>query len=128
MGPAAAFGYRGIPGLQIVGLFQQVTSFAYTSSHSISVSSLTIQPIVTYELGRGWYLKSSDATWTINYRHKTSTEIPLSAGFGKLWKFGDGYSVDASFPENGWPRQFDTQTEQSTLRFQVNLLLPKVEL
>ena len=31
LGPAAAFGYRGILGWQIAGLFQQATSFAYTS-------------------------------------------------------------------------------------------------
>jgi hypothetical protein len=60
MGPAAAFGYRGIPRLQIAGLFQQATSFAYTSRKSTPVSSLTFQPILTYQLGNGWYLNSSD--------------------------------------------------------------------
>jgi hypothetical protein len=129
MGPAGAFGYRGIPRLQIAGLFQQGTSFAYTSSHSVPVSSLQIQPMLSYQLGRGWYLKSSDATWTINYRHKTSTEIPLSAGFGKVWKFGEGYAIDTSF-SGEWMayRQFEPQTEQFTLRFQMNLLLPQLEL
>ena len=129
MGPAWAFGYRGIPRLQIAGLFQQATSFAYTSSHSVPVSSLQIQPILTYQLDRGWYLKSSDATWKINYRHNTSTEIPLSAGLGKVWKFGAGYAIDTSV-SGEWMvyRQFDPQTEQFTLRFQVSLLLPQVEL
>ncbi len=129
MGPAWAFGYRGIPRLQIAGLFQQATSFAYTSSHSVPVSSLQIQPILSYQLGRGWYLKSSDATWKINYRHKTSTEMPLSAGFGKVWKFGQGYAIDTSVSgERMVYRQFDPQTEQFTLRFQVSLLLPEVQL
>ncbi len=129
MGPAAAFGYRGIPRLQIAGLFQQGTSFAYTSSHSVPVSSLQIQPILSYQLGRGWYLKSSDSTWTINWRHKTSTDMPLSAGLGKVWKFGEGYAIDTSF-SGEWMayRQFDAQTEQFALRFQINVLLPKVEL
>ncbi len=129
MGPAWAFGFRGIPRLQIAGLFQQATSFAYSSSHSVSVSSLQIQPMLSYQLGRGWYLKSSDATWKINWRHNTSTEMPLSAGFGKVWKFGEGYAIDTSF-SGEWMayRQFDPQTEQFTLRFQVNLLLPQVEL
>ena len=129
MGPAWAFGYRGIPRLQIAGLFQQATSFAYSSSHSVPVSSLQIQPILTYQLGRGWYLKSSDATWKINWRHNTSTEIPLSAGFGKVWKFGEGYAIDTSVSAE-WMvyRQFDPQTEQFTLRFGVSLLLPQVQL
>jgi len=129
MGPAWAFGYRGIPGLQIAGLFQQGTSFAYTSSHSVPVSSLQIQPMLSYQLGRGWYLKSSDATWKINYRHHTSTEIPLSAGLGKVWKFREGYAIDTSFSSEWMAyRQFDPQTEQFTLRFQINLLLPQIEL
>lgn len=129
IGPAAAFGYRGIPRLQIAGLFQQATSFAYTSSHSVPVSSLQIQPILSYQLGRGWYLKSSDSTWKINYRHKTSTEIPLSAGFGKVWKFDSGYAMDTSL-SGEWMvyRQFSSQSAQFTLRFQLNLLLPQVEL
>jgi hypothetical protein len=129
MGPAWAFGYRGIPRLQIAGLFQQATSFAYSSSHSVPQSSLQIQPMLSYQLARGWYLKSSDATGKINYRHNTSTEIPLSAGFGKVWKFGEGYAIDTSFSSE-WMvyRQFDPQTEQFTLRFQVNLLLPQVQL
>jgi hypothetical protein len=129
IGPAGAFGYRGIPRLQIAGLFQQGTSFAYSSSHSVPVSSLQIQPMLSYQLGRGWYLKSSDSTWTINYRHKTSTEIPLSAGFGKVWKFSEGYAIDTSFSAE-WMvyRQFDPQAEQFGLRFQMNLLLPQLEL
>jgi hypothetical protein len=129
MGPAWAFGYRGIPRLQIAGLFQQATSFAYSSSHSVPQSSLQIQPMLSYQLGRGWYVKSSDSTWTINWRHNTSTQIPLSAGFGKVWKFSEGYAIDTSF-SGEWMvyRQFSTQTEQFALRFQVNLLLPQLEL
>lgn len=128
VGPAWAFGYRGIPRLQIAGLFQQATSFAYSSSHSVPVSSLQIQPILSYQLDHGWYLKSADASWKINYRHNTSTELPLSAGLGKVWKFGDGYALDTSVSAE-WMvyRQFDPQTEQFTVRFAVSLLLPQLE-
>jgi hypothetical protein len=66
------------PGLKISALLQQATSFAYTSSKSTPVTSLTFQPIISCQLGHGWYLKSSDATWTFNLHHKTSTTIPLS--------------------------------------------------
>jgi hypothetical protein len=129
MGPAWAFGYRGIPRLQIAGLFQQATSFAYSSSHSVPQSSLQIQPMLSYQLGRGWYLKSSDSTWTINWRHKTSTQMPLSAGFGKVWRFGEGYAIDTSFSCEWMAyRQFSTQTEQFALRFQMNILLPQIQL
>lgn len=127
-GPAAGFSYRGIPGLNVAGLLQQATSFAYTSSKSAPVSSLTFQPILTYQLGRGWYVKSSDATWTINWYRETSTTIPLSAGFGKTWELSKGYAIDTSV-SGEWTcyRQFVNQTEQFTINFQVALLLPKVE-
>jgi hypothetical protein len=129
MGPDWAFSFKRIPGLNIAGLFQQNTSFAYSSSHSVPVSSLQIQPILSYQLGRGWYVKSSDSTWTINWRHKTSTQMPVSAGFGKVWKFDNGYAIDTSFAGE-WMvyRQFATQAEQFGLRFQVNVLLPQVKL
>ena len=127
-GPAGAFSYRGIPNLNIAGLLQQATSFAYTSSKSAPASSLTFQPILTYQLGHRWYLKSSDATWTIKWYHKTSTTIPLSAGFGKTWELSQGYAIDTS-ASGEWMvyRQFERQTEQFTINFQVGLLLPQLE-
>ena len=128
MGPAWAFSWR-FDRLKIAGLIQQATSFAYTSSHSVSVASIQIQPIVTYQLGRGWYLKSSDATWKIDLRHKSSTEIPLSAGFGKVLEVANGYTINlAAAGEWMAYREFDTQTEQFTLYFQVSLLLPQLEI
>ena len=128
-GPAGGFSYRRIPGLNIAGLLQQATSFAYTSSTAIPGSSFTFQPILTYQLGHDWYLKSSDATWTFNLRHKTSTTIPLSAGFGRVWELSKGYAIDTS-ASGEWTayRQFANQTEQFTINFQVGLLFPKLEL
>jgi hypothetical protein len=128
IGPAGAFSYRGIPRLNIAGLLQQATSFVYTSPKSAPTSSLTFQPIITYQLGNDWNVKSSDATWTINLRHKTSTTIPLSAGLGKTWKLSKGYAVDTSV-SGEWMvyRRFANQTEQFTINFQLSLLLPTVE-
>jgi hypothetical protein len=128
IGPAWAFSWK-VDRFKIAALFQQATSFAYTSSHSVSVASMQIQPIVTYQFGHGWYLKSSDANWTINLRHKTSTQIPLSAGIGKVWNIGSGESLNAAI-SGEWMayRQFSTQTEQFTLNFQISLLLPQLEI
>jgi hypothetical protein len=80
-------------------------------------------------LETAWSAKSSDATWTFNLRHKTSTTIPLSAGLGKVWKLSDNYAVDTSI-SGEWMiyRQFSSQTEQFTLNFTVSLLLPKLDL
>lgn len=129
IGPAAGFAYRGIKGLNISGLMQQATSVAYTSSTAKPVTSLTFQPILSYQLGHEWYVKSSDATWTFNLRRHTSTTIPLSAGVGKVWELSSGYAIDTSF-SGEWIvyRQYADQTEQFTLNFQIGLLLPKLEL
>ena len=128
-GPAAAFRYRPIPGLLISGLMQQATSFAYTSSDRTPISRLTFQPMISYQLVRGWYVRSSDATWTFNLRHRTSTTIPLSAGLGKVWKLSRGTAINGSVAGE-WMvyRQFAPRAEQFTLKFQMTLLFPTVEL
>ncbi len=129
VGPAAGFAYRAIKGLNISGLLQQATSFAYATSSAKPVTSLTFQPILSYQLGNAWYLKSSDATWTFNLRHNTSTTIPLSAGFGRVWSFSSGYAINTSV-SGEWTtyRQFSNQTQQFTVNFQVGLLLPQLQL
>ncbi|MGH7988443.1 MAG: hypothetical protein ACREQX_19445 [Candidatus Binataceae bacterium] len=128
MGPALGFSYRGIQSLNLAGLVQQGTSFAYTSSHSAPVTSISFQPMISYQLGDGYYLKSSDAILAFNLRHNTSTTIPISAGAGKVWKLSQGYSLDTSV-SGEWMvyGQFSTRTEKFTLSFQISRLLPKVE-
>jgi hypothetical protein len=124
-GGASGFRYNGVRGLLLSALVQQATSFAYTSPRRTPLTSLTVQPILTYQLGRGWYLKSSDATWTFNLRHNTSTEMPVSAGVGKVWKFADGLALN--FAVSGeWMayRQFDRHTEQFTVNFEGTMLFP----
>jgi hypothetical protein len=128
-GPAAALVYRGIPNLLLGGLLQQGTSFSYTSPDRKPVTKLTFQPFFVYQLGQGWYVKSRDATWRFNLRHNTSTEIPLSAGIGKVWKFDEDRALNASLVGE-WMvyRQFASQVEQFTLKFEINVLLPRLRL
>ena len=86
MGPAAAAKYLGVPHLMVGFLFQNRISFAYTNSSARPQSQMQFQPLISYTLGHGWYLKSSDSTWTINWRHGRSTTIPISLGFGRVFK------------------------------------------
>ena len=128
-GPAAAFRYRPIPRLLISGLIQQATSFAYTSPDRTPVTALTFQPMLSYQLGRGWYVRSSDAIWTLNLRHATSTTIPVSAGLGKVLNLSNSTAINSSVAGE-WMvyRQFAPRTEQFTLKFQMTLLFPSIEL
>jgi hypothetical protein len=89
---------------------------------------MKFQPLISYALGRGWYVKSSDATWTVNWRHNTSTTLPISFGFGRVWKLA-GPEVD-TWVSGQWTayRQFASITPKYTLRFGVTLLFPNVEL
>src|SRR6266550_7092556 len=86
VGPAAAAVYRGIPHLTAGFIFQNPISFAYTNSSATPQSQMQFQPRISYTLGRGWYVKSSDSTWTVNWRHGSSTTIPMSLGVGRVWK------------------------------------------
>ena len=129
LGPAFAFRDWPTPHLIVSALLQQATSFAYTSASRKPVTSLTIQPMITYEFRPDWYISSNEATWKINFRQHTSTTIPLSAGIGKIWRFANDASLNTSL-SGEWMlyRQFAPQEEQFTLKFQVTMLFPKLEL
>lgn len=126
VGPAAA--YRGVPHLMVGFLFQNPISFAYTNSSATPQSQMEFQPLVSYTLGRGWYVKSADSTWTVNWRHGSSTTIPISLGFGKVWKF-EGPELN-TWVSGEWTayRQYTSITPMYTVRLGLTLLFPHFEL
>src|SRR5271169_2366636 len=128
VGPAAAAKYLGIPHLMVGFLFQNPISFAYTNSSATPQSQFEFQPLVSYTLGHGWYVKSADSTWTVNWRHGSSTKIPISLGFGRVWKF-EGLEFNG-FVSGEWTayRQYTKVTPMYTVRFGVTLLFPHFEL
>ncbi len=127
-GPAAAAVYRGIPHLMIGFLFQNPISFAYTNSSATPQSQMEFQPLISYQLGRGWYVKSADSTWTVKWHHHTSTTTPISLGFGRVWKT-PGPDLD-TWVSGEWTagRQFTNITPMYTVRFGVTLLFPHFQL
>ncbi len=54
---------------------------------------LTAQPILTYNLPHGFYLRSS-GIWTFDFGNHTSV-VPVGLGAGKVWAFGHGNTVNA---------------------------------
>src|ERR1700730_17714885 len=125
-GPAAAVGYRGIPHLMVGFLFQNPISFAYTNSSATPQSQMQFQPLVSYTLGGAWFVKSADSTWKVNLRHGTSTTIPISLGFGRVWKM-EGLEVNA-WTSGEWTayRQYSNITPKYTVRFGLTLLFPDI--
>ncbi|WP_158931027.1 hypothetical protein [Acidisphaera sp. S103] len=67
-------------------------SFAGDDSRPVA-QLMTFQPIVTYNLPKGFYLRSS-GTWTLDLGNHT-TVIPVGFGVGKVWAFGHGNTLNA---------------------------------
>jgi hypothetical protein len=83
-GPAFAAVYKGIPGLVLAALVQNPIGFAYTSKSRDSVNTLLFQPIVLAYLGKGFYLKSGDATWSHGWSNGQASLLPVSFGIGHV--------------------------------------------
>ncbi len=128
VGPAAGAVFRGVPHLMVGFLFQNPISFAYTNSSATPQSYMEFQPRISYTLGRGWYVKSSDSTWKVNWRHNSSTTIPISLGFGRVWKVS-GLQLNP-WVTGEWTayRQYSKITPMYTVRFGLTLLFPDFEL
>jgi len=128
LGPAAAAVYRGIPHLMVGFLFQNPISFAYTNSSATPKSEMEFQPLISYTLGDGWYVKSADSTWTVEWRHNKSTTLPISLGVGRVWKTA-GPELD-TWISGEWTayQQFEGITPMYTVRFGLTLFFPHIEL
>jgi hypothetical protein len=125
VGPAFAAIYKGIPRLLLGGLVQNPISFAYTDSDREPVNTLLFQPIILAYLGRGFYVKSADSTWTMGWRRGSATVLPVSLGLGYV------------LLRKGWPplnlfvsgertvhRENAPIAPQTTLRFGLTVAFP----
>jgi len=125
MGPAAALAFAGVPNLWVGVLAQNPISFAYSRTDATPQNAMLFQPGFSYRLGQGWYVKSTDSVWTINWRHKTPTTIPVSLGVGKIWQL-DGQMIDTWVSgERMAYEQSTAVTPMWTVRFGLNFIFPK---
>jgi hypothetical protein len=125
MGPAGALAFAGVPNLWVGILAQNPISFAYTRSDATPQNAMLFQPGFSYRLGHGWYIKSTDSVWTINWRHKTPTTIPVSFGVGKISKV-DGQMIDTWVSgERMAYEQSNAVTPMWTVRFGLNFIFPE---
>ena len=125
MGPAAALAFAGVPNLWVGVLAQNPISFAYSRTDATPQNAMLFQPGFSYRLGQGWYVKSTDSVWTINWRHKTPTTIPVSLGVGKIWQL-DGQMIDTWVSgERMAYEQSTAVTPMWTVRFGLNFIFPE---
>ena len=79
-----------MPGDWVVGaIVQQMWDVARSSGDDPEVSRFTLQPIINYNLEKGWYLTSKPvitADWEQEGTDKWS--IPVGGGVGRMVKFG----------------------------------------
>ncbi len=124
-GPAAGISCAGMPNLWVGLLVQNPISFAYTRPEATPQNVMFFQPGLSYRLGQGWYVKSTDSVWNVNWRHDTPTTIPVSLGFGRVWKFR-GQTLD-TWISGEWMayRQFAGITPMYTVRFGLNFVFPE---
>lgn len=125
-GPAFGAIYKGIPGLLFGALVQNPISFAYTSPDADSVSTLLFQPILLAYLGRGFYVKSADATLSRGWRDGSATILPVSLGFGHV-SLRDGWPPVNVFVTGEWTayREHAPIAPEWTVRTGVTVAFPQ---
>ncbi len=126
VGPAFAAIYKGIPGLLLGCLVQNPISFAYTGAGRDPVSTLLLQPVVMAYLGKGFYVKSADSTWSLGWRDGTARIIPVSLGLGYVM-LRDGWPPLNVFASGEWTvyRENAPVAPQTTLRLGVTVAFPQ---
>jgi len=99
----------------------------FAGSGDGDVNKLTLQPILSYQLGGGWYLTSTPAItadWTADSGNQWN--VPLGAGIGKLQRFGK-LPVDLKLVYYRYVEQPDFGPDWSVL-FGVKFLIPTGEM
>ena len=127
-GPALGSVYTGIRGLVVGFIAQNPVSFAYTASHRPPQNTLQIQPILALHLWGKWYLRSAEATWTMDWHHHTPTMLPLSLGIGRTF-VRLGLPPMSFFVTGQWMlyRQFAPIAPQTTINFGMTMAFPQFD-
>lgn len=125
-GPAFAAIYKGIPGLLLGALVQNPISFAYSDSDRESVNTLLVQPVVLAYLGRGFYVKSADATLSRGWRDGSATLLPVSLGLGYVM-LREGLPPINTFVSGEWTayRRHAPIAPEWTVRFGLTIAFPQ---
>ena len=125
VGPAARSFLPWIPHLMVGFLFQNPMSFAYTNWSSNPQSQMEFQPLISYTLGRGWYVKSAESTWTVNGATAPRLHFRSALDSGGCGSSRSGTRHWMSYEWTAY-RQYTSITPMYTVRFGLTLLFPRV--
>jgi hypothetical protein len=117
-GPAAAVAFA--PEKWLVGMFAQ-NPISYAGDRKrADTNALFLQPFATYQLDRGWFIRSQPQ---IVFNWKTGKQlVPLDLGVGRVFKIG---RQDVSlFVEPFWNISHDGPAPRFGITFGVSLLYP----
>ena len=117
-GPAAAVAFA--PKRWLIGvLAQNPISFAGDPNRS-TANALYLQPFITYQLDRGWFIRSQPQ---MIFDWETGKQLlPLSLGFGRVFKIGR--QQVSCFFEAAWNVSHDGPAPRYALEFGLSLLYP----
>jgi hypothetical protein len=117
-GPAAAVAFT--PGKWLLGVFAQNPISYAGDSKRADTNALVLQPFVTYQLPRGWFVRSQPQ---MIFNWKTGKQqVPLDLGVGRVFKIG---RQDVSlFVEPFWNILHDGPAPKFGISFGASLLYP----
>ncbi len=127
LGPGVAALYKGLPGFLFGILVQNPISFAYTSPDRPFVNTTLVQPVALAYVGRGFYVKSADSSWTFGWGEGAPTVIPLSFGIGHVTVREDLPPINV-FLSGEWTayRASAPVAPQVSVRFGVTVAFPEL--
>ena len=125
-GPALGGVYTGIPWLVMGFLLENPISFAYTSPNRTPQNTLEFEPVLLLHLWRGWYVRSAEATWVVDWRRHCSSMLPLSLGVGRVI-VRPGLPPLNFYVSGQWMvyRQFAPVAPQTTVNFGLTVAFPE---
>lgn len=118
-GPAAAVAF--VPEKWLVGmLVQNPVSFAGDRDRK-DVNALILQPFVTYQMGKGWFVRSQPQ---LIFNWKTGEQIlPIDLGVGRVFRIGR--QNVSCFVEPFWNITKDGPSPKYGITFGVTLIYPE---
>jgi hypothetical protein len=117
-GPAAAVAFVPERWLLAV-LIQNPISFAGDRDRK-DANAMILQPVVTYQLGNGWFVRSQPQMF---FNWKTGKQIlPLDLGMGRVFRIGR--QNVSCFVEPFWNMSHDGPSPKYGITFGVFLLYP----